>query len=64
VAIKLVEFKILRAERSVHSELTTLDFRRADFRLFGDLLGRVPWHKALDGREAHESCLIFKDLLL
>jgi len=30
---EMVEFKILRATRSVHSRLTTLDFRRADFGL-------------------------------
>ena len=48
---KTVEFKILRAPRRL---LTTLDFRRADFGLFRDLLGRVPWDKALEGREAQE----------
>ena len=37
-----VEFKILRAARRAHSNLDTLDFRRADFGLFRDLLGRVP----------------------
>jgi len=43
---------------------TTLDFRRADFGLFGDLLGRVPWDKALEGRGVQESWLIFKNQLL
>jgi len=38
----MVEFKILRAARGVHRKLTTLDFRRVDFGLFRDLLGRVP----------------------
>ena len=57
------EFKILRASRRVHSKLTLLDFRRADFGLFRDLLGRVPWDKALEGRGAQESWLIFKDHL-
>ncbi|KAK4822670.1 hypothetical protein QYF61_019037 [Mycteria americana] len=38
---EMVEFKILRAPRRVHSKLSTLDFRRADFGLFRDLLGRV-----------------------
>ncbi|KAK4817455.1 hypothetical protein QYF61_015610 [Mycteria americana] len=52
---EMVEFKILRAPRRVHSKLTTLDFRRADFGLFRDLLGRVPWDKALEGRGAQES---------
>ncbi|KFV04324.1 hypothetical protein N340_00281, partial [Tauraco erythrolophus] len=42
----------------------TLDFRRAGFGLFEDLLGRVPWHKPLEGRGAQESWLIFKDHLL
>jgi len=46
------EFNILRAARMVHSKLTTLDFRRADFGLFMDLLGTVPWDKALEGRKA------------
>jgi len=45
---KMVEFKTLRVVRRVHSELTTLDFRRADFGLFRDLLGRVPWDNALE----------------
>jgi len=48
----------------VHSKLTTLDFRRADFGLFRDLIRRVPWDKALKGTGAHESWLIFKDHLL
>jgi len=47
-----VEFKIFRAVRRVHSKLTTLDFRSADFGLFRNLLGRVSCDKALEGREA------------
>ncbi|GAB0183649.1 hypothetical protein GRJ2_000830200 [Grus japonensis] len=60
---EMVEFKILRAARRVHSKLTTLDFRRADFGLFRDLLGRVPWEKALEERGAQEIGLIFEDHL-
>ena len=41
---EMVEFKMLRAARRAHSKLATLDFTRADFGLFRDLLGRVPWH--------------------
>jgi len=37
----MMEFKILREARRAHSKLTVLDFRRADFALFRDLLGRV-----------------------
>ncbi|GAB0187677.1 hypothetical protein GRJ2_001233000 [Grus japonensis] len=61
---KMVEFKILRAVRRAHSKLTTLDFRRADFGLVRNLLGRLPWDKALEGRGAQESWLVFKDHLL
>ena len=52
---EMVEFKILRAARRAYSKLATLDFRRADFGLFRDLLGRVTWDKALEGRGAQES---------
>ncbi|GAB0204946.1 mitochondrial enolase superfamily member 1 [Grus japonensis] len=60
----MVEFRILRAVRRALSKLTTLDFRRADFGLFRDLLGRIPWDKALEGRGAQDSWLIFKGHLL
>jgi len=52
---EMVEFKILRAGRRVCSKLSTLDFRRADFGLLWDLLGRTLWDKALEGRRAQES---------
>ncbi|GAB0185519.1 hypothetical protein GRJ2_001017200 [Grus japonensis] len=61
---EMVEFKILRAARRAHSKLTALDFRRADFGLFRDLLARIPWDKALAGRGAQDSWLIFKAHLL
>ncbi|GAB0204964.1 hypothetical protein GRJ2_002962000 [Grus japonensis] len=58
---EMVEFKILRAARRVRSKL---DFRTADFGLFRDLLGRIPWDKALEGRRAQDSWLVFKGHLL
>ncbi|GAB0208302.1 hypothetical protein GRJ2_003295900 [Grus japonensis] len=61
---EMVEFKILRAARRARSKLATLDFRRAGFGLSRDLLGRVPWDKALEGRGAQDSWLIFKGHLL
>ncbi|GAB0206404.1 hypothetical protein GRJ2_003106000 [Grus japonensis] len=61
---EMVEFKILRAARRAHSKLTTLDFSRADFGLLRDLLGRIPWDKALEGRGAQDSWLVFKGHLL
>ncbi|GAB0185542.1 hypothetical protein GRJ2_001019500 [Grus japonensis] len=61
---EMVEFKILKAARRAHSKLTTLDFKRTDFGLFRDLLGRVPWDKALEGRGTQDSWLVIKDHLL
>ncbi|KAJ7419450.1 dynein heavy chain 8, axonemal [Pitangus sulphuratus] len=58
---EMVEFKIHRAVRRVYRKLSTLPFRKADFGSSRDLLGRVPWDKALEGRGAQESQLIFKD---
>jgi len=55
---EMVEFKILTAARRLHSKLSTLDFRTADFGHFGlfrDLLSGVPWDKPLEGRTAQES---------
>ncbi|GAB0206541.1 mitochondrial enolase superfamily member 1 [Grus japonensis] len=61
---KMVDFRILRAARRARSKLTALGFRRADFGLFRDLLGRIPWDKALEGRGAQDSWLIFRGHLL
>jgi len=58
---EMVEFKILRAARRVHSKLATLEFRTADFGLLRDLLDRVPWDIALEGRQAQKSWSVFKD---
>lgn len=60
---KKVEFKTLRAVRRLSSKLTTPNFRREHFGLWRGLLGGVPWHKALEGRAAQESCIILKDHL-
>ncbi|GAB0183643.1 mitochondrial enolase superfamily member 1 [Grus japonensis] len=56
----MVEFGILHGRSRAISRITTLDFRRANFGLFKDLLGRIPWVKALEGREVQESWSIFK----
>ncbi|PKU42736.1 hypothetical protein llap_6956 [Limosa lapponica baueri] len=61
---EMLEFKILRAVRRAHNKLSILDFRRADFGLFRDLLGRVPWDKALEGRGTQKSLLVLKDQFL
>ncbi|PKU30847.1 rna-directed dna polymerase from mobile element jockey-like [Limosa lapponica baueri] len=52
---EMMEVMILRAVRT-HKKLTTLDFRKADFGLWRDLIGGVPWDKGPEGRGAQESC--------
>lgn len=59
-----VEFKILGGMSNRNSKITTLDFPRADFGLFRDLLGRIPCETALEGKEAQENWLIIKDNFL
>lgn len=54
---EIVKFKILRILRRVHSKLTAVHFRRAEVGLFENLLCRVPWGKALEGKRAPKSCL-------
>jgi len=61
---EMVEFRILKAARRVRSKLATLDFRRADFGLLRDLLDRISWDKALEGRGAQGSWSVFMDHLL
>ncbi|PKU40303.1 glycerol kinase [Limosa lapponica baueri] len=60
---EMVEFKILRAVRKAQSKFNALDFRKTDFGLLKDLLGRIPWDKDLEGRGAQEGLLIVKDHL-
>jgi len=61
---KVMEFKIFKISKRVCSKLATLDFREADLELFRELLGKVTWDKALEGRGAQESWLVSKDCLL
>ncbi|GAB0206727.1 hypothetical protein GRJ2_003138300 [Grus japonensis] len=47
---EMVEFRILRGRSRAVSRITALDFRRANFGLFKDLLGTIPWDKVLEGK--------------
>ena len=49
---KRVEFKIFRVLKRIYSKLATLDLKRADFELSREMLGKVMWEKALEGRGA------------
>jgi len=57
---EMVEFRILRGGSRAISRITALDFRRANFDFFKDLLGGIPWVRALEGRGVQESWILFK----
>jgi len=57
---EMVEFRILRGESRAIRRIKTLDFRRANFGLFKELLGGVPWVRALEGSGVQECWLLFK----
>ena len=48
---EMAEFRILCGGSRAISRIATPDFRRANFALFRDLLGGMPWVRALDGRQ-------------
>ncbi|XP_048787424.1 uncharacterized protein LOC125686903 [Lagopus muta] len=59
---EMVEFKILSGRSKAKSRIAILDFRRANFDLFRDLLGAVSWARVLEGKGACESWSAFKQL--
>ncbi|XP_063280190.1 uncharacterized protein LOC134564864 isoform X3 [Prinia subflava] len=61
---EIVEFSIRRRGSRAVIKITTLDFLRATLSLFRDLLGRIPWEQALQGRGVQENWLIFKNHFL
>jgi len=61
---EMVEFRILRGGSRAISRITALDFKRANFGLFKDLLGGIPWIRALEGNRVQESRSLFKHYFL
>ena len=59
-----IESKIFRVMRTKDSRVATLDFGRANFKLFRELLSSVPWESALEGLGVHECSSVFKNHLL
>lgn len=49
---EMLDYRIPRAARRLKSSFSTLDFRKVYFGLFKDLLERVLWDKALEGKGA------------
>jgi len=46
---EMAEFRLLRGGSRAINRIKTLDFRRANFGLFKDLLGGIKWVRALEG---------------
>jgi len=59
--LEMVEFCILHGGSRAISRMKNLDFRGANFGLFKDLLGEIPWVRALEGRRVQESWSLFQD---
>ena len=57
----LGEFTVLRGTGKVRSIVRTLDFRKANFQLFKELLSRTPWETGVRDRGTEWSWKILKD---
>ncbi|PKU39791.1 rna-directed dna polymerase from mobile element jockey-like [Limosa lapponica baueri] len=57
----LVEFAVLRDTDPAKSNIRTLNFRKANFPLFKELVSKGPWETALRDNGAEQSWQIFKD---
>ncbi|XP_071671879.1 synaptonemal complex protein 2 isoform X3 [Patagioenas fasciata] len=57
----MVEFRVLCGRNRIASRIATLDFSRANFGLFKQLLGEIPWARLLEGKGAQDSWLVFRD---
>ena len=60
----LVEFVISRDVDLEKSGVRTLNFGRANFKLFNGLLAKIPWDAVLKDKDVEESWLLFQDALL
>ncbi|OPJ66597.1 hypothetical protein AV530_016623 [Patagioenas fasciata monilis] len=56
-----MEFSVLRDVGQEKSKVRTLNFRKANFQLFKELVNRTPWETALRHKGAEQSWQIFKD---
>jgi len=57
---EMVEFSFLRGGSKVTCRIKTLDLRKDNFGLFKELLGGIPWDRALEGRGVQECLSLFK----
>jgi len=57
----MVESMHQRDMRQVKSKIRMLNFRKADFQLFRELVNKIPWETVLTGKGAEQSWQIFKE---
>ncbi|PKU43319.1 hypothetical protein llap_6377 [Limosa lapponica baueri] len=57
----LVKFAVLRDLGQVKSKVRTLNFRKAKFQFFKELVNRPPWETTLRDKGAEQSWQVFKD---
>ena len=57
---ELMEFRMSYGRNRIPSRITALDFSRANFGLFKQLLGEIPWDRVLEGKRAQDSWLAFE----
>jgi len=61
---EIVELKIFSAIRKKDSRVATLNFRRANFKLYRGLFSRVPWKSAFEALGVHKCWSVFKNHIL
>ena len=57
----MVEFTLQRDMRQVKSKIRKLNFRKANFQLFWELVNNIPWETVLMGKGVEQSWQIFKE---
>jgi len=61
---EIIEFLVQGEIKRGASNITTMDFQRADFGLFRTLVERVPWDRVLKGKGVQEGWTFFKEEVL
>lgn len=60
----MIEFLILGEVMKVISRTAILDFQKANFGLFRELVERVPWEVAMNGKAVQEGWTFFMSEIL
>lgn len=59
----LVEFIVSRDMGQMESKVRPLNYRKAKFQLFKEIVNRTPWETALRGKGTEQSGQIFKEVV-